>query len=214
MGLISAVKAGLLSGDNQNATAANTNAESRATTQASGGTVRCEAQNAPVVQESVHQREREEITPVVQRDREETIVNQVVQPVLDSRKETIHHQATSAPVTNEVVEDVSGAEAEKYQRNRAQFNSSRTVAGTTQSSHVNAPIISENVNTHVVEEIQPVIQREVQEEHIIHREQPVYERVVKAPVVGEVRHNAPISIDEFEAKGGSATGTGLHCERV
>ena len=59
-----------------------------------------------------------------------------------------------------------------------------------------------------------MIQREIQEEHVIHREQPVYERVVKAPVVGEVRHNAPMSLDEFEAKGGSATGTGLHCERT
>ena len=61
MGLITAVKAGLHSGDN-NATAANTGAGRSATTQSSGQTVRCEAQNAPVVQETVHQREREEVS--------------------------------------------------------------------------------------------------------------------------------------------------------
>jgi len=211
MGLISAVKAGLHS-DNQ---VQDTGASAAPTSTSGGDAVRCESQNPPVVKETVHQREKEEVTPVIDREREETIVNQVVQPVRDSRKETVHHQATAPTIQNEVVEDVSAAEAERYQQNRAQHQSSRTVVGgATTSSHVNAPIVNERVKTHVVEEIQPVIEREIHEEHVVHRTQPVQERVIKAPVVGETRTNAPISAEEWERRGGSATGTGLHCERV
>ncbi|KAJ3042167.1 hypothetical protein HDV00_008054 [Rhizophlyctis rosea] len=216
MGLISAVKAGLSSEKGQQDQQYSTGATAApASSTTADSTVRCETQNAPVVKEHVHAREKEEITPVIEREREETIVNQVVQPVKDTRHEVHHHQATNAPIQNEVIEDISNAEAEKYQRNRAQHQSTRTVEGHgVHSAHVTAPIVHERVKPHVVEEIQPVIEREIQEEHVVHRIQPVQERVVKAPVVGETRYNAPISQEEWEARGGSAEGTGLKCERV
>ncbi|KAJ3051019.1 hypothetical protein HK097_008008 [Rhizophlyctis rosea] len=71
------------SGDNNNSTATNTSAELQAITQPSDAMVRCEAQDASVVQETVHQREGEKVTPIINREREETTVNQVVEPVLD-----------------------------------------------------------------------------------------------------------------------------------
>lgn len=57
---------------------------------------------------------------------------------------------------------------------------------------------------------QPVIQREIEQISTLHTTQPILEHHVAAPKVGELRVEAPISIEEFKARslGGATTVTG------
>ncbi|KAJ3264398.1 hypothetical protein HK104_006476 [Borealophlyctis nickersoniae] len=117
MGLISAVKAGLHH-EHPDHNAINTQsstdspvldvsgkAPEKVTTQMAEAD-RYATQNAPVVQETVKRHEREEIQPIIEREREETHVNQVIQPINDSRTEVEHHHAMAAPIAHETIEDV------------------------------------------------------------------------------------------------------------
>jgi anaerobic ribonucleoside-triphosphate reductase len=179
-----------------------------------GASEYCHTQNAPIVQENIRQHQKTEVTPVVDRELEQTVVQQVVQPVQDHVKaEAQHHYQQAQGISRETAEELSSEDARRYQAQREIVTGGRTVERFDQGVVENAPIVKERVNTHVIEEIQPVIERTIDETHVVHTEQPIYEHHTAAPKVAEVRYNAPVSIEEFEKRGGSMTGTGLACER-
>lgn len=175
----------------------------------------CATQNAPVVHENLRQQQSTHITPVVDREREETIVQQTIQPIEDRvQAETQHHYSQAKAISRETAEELSAEDARRYQAQRELVGTgSRNVERIDRGVVENAPIVKERVNTHVIEEIQPVVNRTIEEQHIVHTEQPIYEHHTAAPKVAEVRTNAPLTMEEFEKRGGSMTGTGLHCER-
>jgi len=214
MGLISAVKNAV---HDKNATAHSTDrtdapagAQAASTYSSSGASETYAAQNAPVTKETVHEHRREEITPVIEREREETHVQQVVQPIVDSRQETVHSASAAAPVERAVVEDVGEADARRYQSNKSAHKSYSETRDAGTESVMNAPILNERVHRHNVVEVQPVIEREVQRENVIHTQQPIAERFVAAPKVHDTVVNAPMSIDEFQRSGGNFEGVDLH----
>ncbi|KAJ3034399.1 hypothetical protein HDV00_005055 [Rhizophlyctis rosea] len=165
-------------------------------------------QNPAIVQERIIQHQVEEVQPVIDREREETQVRVVVQPIHDLRTETHHHEASHPPVSRETVEDLNPDHVRRYLHLRNQHQPGRTIEEPTRTQNVSAPIIHEIIKPHIIEEIQPVIHREIRQTHIIHRHQPIYERHVAAPKVLESTTLDPISLDEFTQKrGGSLTGT-------
>jgi len=212
MGLITAVK-NSLHGD-ANASAGNEpvdSTRSASATHASSGAAESYAtQHAPVVKETVHDHRREEITPVIDREREETNVTQVVQPITDNRQEVHHASTVNAPLERETVEQVNAQDARRYQDNRAAHKSYTHTESAGAETVMNAPNIQESVRRHDVVEVQPVIEREVRQDNVLHVEQPIHERVVAAPTVHETVQNAPMSMSEFEARGGSFKGGDLH----
>ncbi|KAJ3278634.1 hypothetical protein HK104_002160 [Borealophlyctis nickersoniae] len=158
-------------------------------------------QNPAVVKERVIQHQHEEITPVVEREREETQVRHIVQPIHDHRKETHHHQASHPPVARETIEDLNPEHVRRYLALRNAHQPGRIIDEPTRSQTVNEPIIHEIIKPHIIEEIQPVIHREIKQTHIIHRHQPVYERHVAAPKVIESTTLEAISLEEFQVRG-------------
>jgi len=185
-----------------------------ATAGASGAKEYCYTQNAPVVQENLRERQEVHITPIVDREREETIVKQTIQPVVDRvQAETVHHHTQAEGIARETSEELSADYAQKYQSQREIVSGGRTVERINEGVVENAPVIKERVNTHVIEEIQPVIERTIDETHVVHTAQPIYEHHTAAPIVEDVRTNAPISLSEFESRGGSLSGVPLQCER-
>ncbi|KAJ3184883.1 hypothetical protein HDU85_001565 [Gaertneriomyces sp. JEL0708] len=173
----------------------------------------CNTQNAPVVQETLREHRAVEVQPIIEREHEQTIVQQVVQPVRDHQAATHHHYAENAAITREVQDELSTDDARRYQQNLQSVHSGRKVENLEEGVITNAPVIHEKVNTHVIEEVQPVIERTIDETHVVHTTQPIYEHHTASPRVADVRYAKPLTMEEFEARGGSMSGTGLHCER-
>ncbi|KAJ3050421.1 hypothetical protein HK097_008617 [Rhizophlyctis rosea] len=164
-------------------------------------------QNSAIVQERIIQHQVEEVQPVIDREREETQVRVVVQPIHDLRHETHHHEASHPPVSRETIEDLNPEHVRRYLSLRNAHQPGRTIEEPTRTQNVSAPIIHEVIKPHIIEEIQPVIHREIRQTHVIHRHQPIYERHVAAPKVLESTTLEPISLDEFQKRGGTLTGT-------
>ena len=74
---------------------------------------------------------------------------------------------------------------------------------------VNKPVIEELHKKHIVEEIQPVIERTTHHTHRIHTTQPIEEHVIAAAKVADIQVKAPISMEEFR-KSQMATASATH----
>ncbi|KAJ3016286.1 hypothetical protein HKX48_004133 [Thoreauomyces humboldtii] len=175
----------------------------------------CRVQNAPFLIENLRQRQETHITPHVSRERDETVVQQVVQPITDAvTAPSVHHHAQAPGVSREIAEALSSEDARRYRDQRQlATQGGKAVERIDQGTFQNAPVVKERVNVHVIEEIQPVIWRTIDETHIHHQAQPIYEHLTAAPKVQQIRYNPPISMQEFEQRGGSHQGTGLYCEK-
>ncbi|CAD6575559.1 MAG: hypothetical protein CYPHOPRED_005737 [Cyphobasidiales sp. Tagirdzhanova-0007] len=158
-----------------------------------------------VVREQVDRHSHHEVTPIVDRNREETEIHQKVQPVLDEQRQTTRYEHNAPAVSRQRAEDIDDASATKYQ-NQLNFGNERNVGDTTHSTSVNAPIVHERVQKNIVEEIQPVIERQTHQTEHHHTTQLINEEVTHAPRVHDVVVEQPIGINEF-TKGGSIAGS-------
>ncbi|KAJ3162633.1 hypothetical protein HDU86_003606 [Geranomyces michiganensis] len=187
---------------------------STTTTTTQNPTEICRIQNAPHLIESLRQRHETHVTPHIQRDRDETIVQQIVQPVKDQvTAPAVHHHQQAQQINREIADALLGDDARRYRDQRQiATTGGKSVERIDNGVFQNDPVVKEKVNVHIIEEIQPVIWRTIDETHVYHTAQPIYEHHTGAPKVQEIRYNPPISMEEFEKRGGSMTGTGLYQE--
>lgn len=142
-------------------------------------------QRPEVVQEFIKPVETEVVQPVVHRERVQTEVKQVTQPIYEkdvlpttSETKVLPAQYTETVVPSAPIPAVTT------------LPSSTTIVGDTEKRVLyKEPVVQETIKHQLVEEVQPVIYREVEQHHVIQTEQPVYERVVEAPrVISEQRN--------------------------
>jgi len=164
-----------------------------------------------VTHENVTRHAHHEVTPVVGRERDEVDIHQKVQPVLDQQEKHTHHQHVAPEVHRERGEDISDRDAAKYAQ-QAQHTNTQNIGEQTHSTSVNAPKVHEHVNKHIVEEIQPVIERQTNQTEHHHTIQNISEHVTHAPKVHDTTVNAPISLSQFQGQGAGALG-GSHGPR-
>lgn len=153
----------------------------------------------PIVHEEVLQHAHHEVTPIVNRVREETEIHQKIQPVHHKQEHHTHHQHTAPAVTRHVQEDIHEDHATRY-RSQGLHQHKQTIGDQTHSTSVNAPIVRERVNKHIIEEIHPIIQRQTQRIEHHHTSQIINETHIKAPIVHNIIENAAISFEEFAGK--------------
>ncbi|KAJ3145952.1 hypothetical protein HDU89_006839 [Geranomyces variabilis] len=203
-----------LAPSNSNAQSSSSSSQSATTTSTNNPTEICRIQNAPHLIESLRQRHETHVTPHIQRDRDETIVQQIVQPVKDQvTAPAVHHHQQAQQINREIADALLGDDARRYKEQRQiATTGGKSVERIDNGVFQNDPVVKERVNVHVIEEIQPVIWRTIDETHVYHTAQPIYEHHTGAPKVQEIRYNPPISMEEFEKRGGSMTGTGLYQE--
>jgi len=135
-------------------------------------------EKAPVVQEVIKPGVREEIQPVIHREREQTEIREQVQPIFEkSVAPTIVEERQLAPEIKPEVRLGSMPVIAEGPR------SSTLVEAEQRETLVKAPIVEETVHKRIVEEVQPVIHREVVAPVVIQETKPIYEKVVEAPVV-------------------------------
>jgi len=130
-----------------------------------------------VVYETVHKEELEEIQPVIHREHDRTEVHQITQPIMEGV-----FQSTV------IQEKELAAEFRAPVQLGSLYISPATPQGscTVQEFHKiveKSPIIMETERKKVIEEIQPVVYKDVLQPTLIRETRQIYERIVEAPVI-------------------------------
>jgi len=144
-------------------------------------------EQAPVIHEKIFPYEREEIQPVIHRDREQTEVIQVEAPTYEReiRPMTILEKQLPAEMMPEMRE--STKESDLIYEEFAKLHHSTLERAPMQHNVIQKPpIVEEHIKKTVIEEIQPIIHKEVLEPHLIRETKPIYEKVVEAPTITRV----------------------------
>ncbi|ODQ52089.1 hypothetical protein SAICODRAFT_20045 [Saitoella complicata NRRL Y-17804] len=166
-----------------------------------------------VVHERVQQSEREEITEAIDKERHIQHYQQRVQPIADRQVEAEVHVQNVVPVTERRMEaDIAPEAARALEAQQAAFRDERTVLPTQRTQVNTGAVATEHVHHHVHETIQPVIERETLQSKVIETTVPIHERIDEAPVVHQATVQPTISLQEFQAKGGSLEGRGEVCQ--
>jgi len=131
-----------------------------------------------VVHERIHPVQKEEIQPVIYREREQLDVKQVTQMMHETQiQPTLVQRAELPAERREAIIERGAPIAENY------IAPSREVDATTRTQVVHAPIVEEVIRKTVVQEVQPVLERDVYTPVAVQTTQPIYEKIVEAPIV-------------------------------
>ncbi|PRP89022.1 hypothetical protein PROFUN_02300 [Planoprotostelium fungivorum] len=131
-----------------------------------------------VVRETIHPLEKEEIQPVIYREREQLDVRQITQMLHETEiRPTILETRELAAERREAIVERAEPIAENI------ILPSKTVDAVERSQVIHAPIVEEIIKKTVIEEIQPVLERDIFAPTIIQNTQPIYEKIVEAPTV-------------------------------
>lgn len=138
-----------------------------------------------IIHESIKREQVEEIQPVMQIDRERTEIRQITQPLLDKevRPVVIEQRILATEILPVQQINFSAPREEVLQ-------STRTFEPLKHQVLEKTPIIQEIDRWRVIEEVQPIVYREILVPTIIRVERPIREVVRDAPVYSEYVHSA------------------------
>jgi len=150
-------------------------------------------EKGPVIKEHILPKEREEIQQVIHREREKTEVIEVARPIIE--KEVMPTKISEVTLPSETRPTVYHEETEqfkqRYKKISEKYKPSFEVAPTEKEVIERTPIVKEHVTKKIIQEIQPVIFREITEPHITREMKPIYEKVVEEPTLVEKGEMAP-----------------------
>jgi len=138
-------------------------------------------EGVPVIQERIRREEVEEITPVIHREREKTEIHKITQPV--------HTSAILGIMTEEVTLPAQFSEMRTPSMLPPASILPRREELSAQKMRIEkAPIVIETERKKIIEEVTPVVYREVVEPHLTRLTQPIYEKIVEGDVyISETR---------------------------
>lgn len=167
----------------------------------------------PAVEHEEVQREvREKEYTAVDRERHQEHYQTKVQPIQDREvlPEQHHHveEASEEKVfnhgDNQEAEERLEAEAEEL----GVHENTRVVAPTHTTQAKGEVIESEHIHHHIHENIQPVIEKETIEPHIVHKTKAIHEVHHDKPKHHEATQLPPVTMDEFKKQNGRLDGVG------
>jgi len=135
-----------------------------------------------ILHEKIRKEEVEEIQPVIHRERERTEVHQVTQPIYEAetRALSVHESVLPAETKETVRESLTDDFLEQYKVND---KSTSEFTGTERVKIEKPPIIVESEKRRIIEEVQPIIYKEIVEPHVYKTTLPIYEKIVEAPTI-------------------------------
>ncbi|PRP75741.1 hypothetical protein PROFUN_09165 [Planoprotostelium fungivorum] len=138
-----------------------------------------------VVHEHIHPVEKEEIQPIIHREREQMEVRQITERLHETEiQPTLIEKRELAPEVREVMVERSAPISENI------ILPSVSVDTTLRSVETHAPIVNEVIKKTVIEEVQPVLEKDVIVPTIIQETKPIYEKIVEASVL--IREELPV----------------------
>lgn len=165
-------------------------------------------QVAPAVQqETINRTQHEQATTAVDREVHQDHYHTTEQPVYD--KETLpeqhHHNLLPTQERNYEHDDAEKVK-QRLATEHSKYKDTQTKVEGEHSSSVAPSVAGEHVHHHVHETVQPVVQKQTIEPHVIHTTQPIH----------EVHHNSAqhhastalpaVSMEEFKKQGGTLGG--------
>jgi len=135
-----------------------------------------------ITEETIKPIERVEVQPMVNLEREQTEVHEVIQPFSQKEilPETVEERLLPMVEKEEVFESDERFIRE-YEQLSNKLQSTVEVAKTEHMRTIKTPIVNEIIHKKVIEEIQPVIHKETVVTHLIKETLPIHERLVEAP---------------------------------
>lgn len=150
-----------------------------------------------VIKEVIHSSEKHEVNPIIYREREQTEIRQVEQPIYETFRKQAVFTEKSFPAENRPTIQPQASDFDlKYREGLDKYKSSLEYAPVETETITKAPVVIETIKKHVREEIQPVIFREIYEPHIIKETRPIYEKIIEAPTLFRVS-NQPLQKGEI-----------------
>lgn len=166
-----------------------------------------EQETAPaVVHERVVQKQHENVTTALDREVHQHHHQTHVQPIQDQVLESEKHHHNVIPIEHRESRHNKDREVEaQLQEHRGNFRDEREVlpVETTNSSR---NLVGEHVHHHIHDVIQPVVERETIQPHVVHTTVPIHERIENEPVVHKGNVLPTLSMNEFNKAGHSLTG--------
>lgn len=166
-----------------------------------------ETVNPAVTHETVNRHQHEHNTTAIDREVRQDHHHTSVQPVHDQQvlPEQHHlreHDTVSRDFKHGNEHDISA----KLQEERAKFRDHSTTGHTT-TSHEEGPVVTgEHIHHNVHEVIQPVVNRETVEPHVVHSINKVHEHHENPAQVHQTSTLPAMNMADFRGHGGSLTG--------
>ncbi|GAB7352499.1 hypothetical protein MBLNU459_g2901t1 [Dothideomycetes sp. NU459] len=160
-----------------------------------------------VTHETINRQRHEEITTAIDKEVHQDHYHTSVQPVQDREILPEQHHHNLGAVEHRKFEHGNDREvAERLKVEAAQFRDERVEGATRHTNSVAPTIAGEHIHHHVHETIQPVVNKETIEQHVVHTVVPIH----------EVHHNAAqhhttsalpaVSMADFKKQGGVLSG--------
>lgn len=166
-----------------------------------------ESINPAVEHEHISQTQRDENQKVVDREIHQDHYHTSTQPIRDQAAAPTTHSEQVAPVeTREIRHGSDDKVKSELERERGQFKDTRDVGPTQHIEESGPTVAGEHVHHHVHENIQPVIDREIHQEHVVHTTHPVHEIHENEPVKHSTSVLPEVDINSFQKQGGSLSG--------
>ena len=173
-------------------------------------------QVAPAVQnETVVAKQHEQQTTAVDKQRPQDHYHTTVQPVKHQEVLPEQHHHNVAGVEHRSFEHGDDGQVKsRLEQEQSQFrDTSQRVDG--ERTTAAAPTVTgEHVHHHVHETVQPVVQKQTIEPHVVHTTVPIHETHHDAAQHHEATALPPVSMDEFKKQGGALNGTEARRDKV
>jgi hypothetical protein len=166
---------------------------------------------APVVKERIHESYEHADKTQVEEVHDKTEVRTVVQPVIDEQHKTMDQRRVDEGV--EIHEHGQrGLDADAEAQLRARRDEIARQAGTEHTEdHTNIsarPDVNVQERTHVVEQVQPVVERDIYIPHKVEHHKKEVEIHHHAPTMGGTRMAPAVTVEEFTRRNGEIDITG------
>jgi len=167
-----------------------------------------------VVHERVQEARHEEITTAIDREVHQHHHQIHVQPIADKVVEPEQHHVNVVPVEHRQHHHGKDREIEvALTEQQRQFRDEQEILAAQRSQSHNT-VVGEHVHHHIHDTIQPVIERERLQQHVVHTTIPIHERIDKEPVIHSGNVLPTKTLAEFEASGHSLAGGRSEAEHI
>jgi len=159
-----------------------------------------------VVHERVAQRQHEEVIQAVDREVHQHHHQIHVQPIQHQLVEEEKHHHNLVPIEHR--EHLHGKEAEVERtllEHQNKFRDEREVLPA-QTTSTAKTVVGEHVHHHIHDVIQPVVEREVIQPHVVHTTVPIHEHIEHEPFIHKGNVLPAMSMEEFSKAGHTLTG--------
>lgn len=140
--------------------------------------------NEPIVQQHVTHHHVDHVTPMIEREHHQTVHRQIVQPIQEQKTELSHHTEQDRHSYEEIQGSSHSVAPTPL---REQVESCRHDYDGKSSTVINNPVVKDGaLQQHVVEEIQPVVQQNIDHTHMHHRNDNVRQRIQHSARVDDI----------------------------